>query len=73
MQVHFNNLRRTVINDYNELVKKAMNVDNFPEEAYDEIRPYLINLRNSLAILACIYDTEQGIVSLADEIILVPQ
>ena len=63
MKVNFNNLRRTLIQDYNALVEKALNVDRVPEEAYDEIKGNLRLLRNGIVILACIYDEDAGIVS----------
>ena len=71
MEVNFNNLRRSIIQNYNTLVEKASNVDRMPEDAYDEIRACLQDLRENVVILACCYDKEAGIVSLANEKILV--
>lgn len=71
MQVDFNNLRRSLIRSYNNLVERAGNVDRFPEEEYDKIREELQALRDDIVILACIYDDESGIISLANEKILV--
>ena len=70
MKVNFNNLRRTLIQDYNALVEKALNVDRVPEEAYDEIKGNLRLMRNGIVVLACIHDEDAGIVSLADEKII---
>lgn len=70
MKVDFNNLRRSLIGNYNLLVEKASNCDRMPEEAYDEIRDALEALRINVVTLACCYDKESGIVSLADEKIL---
>jgi hypothetical protein len=72
MEVNFNNLRIAIISDYNALVKKVRNTDHFPEEAYDLILPTLQDLRKGIVTLACCYDDESGIVSLADTKILVP-
>ena len=71
MKVDFNNLRRKLIASYNGLVNTAANTDRMPEEAYDQIREHLEALRNDIVILACIYDEQSGIVSLANEKILV--
>jgi hypothetical protein len=71
MEVNFNDLRRSTIHNYNRLVEKASNVDIIPEEAYDEIRSILQDLRENVVFLACCYDKEAGIVSLANEKILV--
>lgn len=71
MEVDFNNLRLSIIHNYNELVKKAANVDQMPEEGYDQIRDHLQRLRNDVVILACCYDDNAGFVSLANEKILV--
>lgn len=71
MQVDFNNLRRSLIRNYNALVEKAANVDRFPEEEYDKIKKELQALRLDICTLACIYDHESGIISLADEKILI--
>lgn len=71
MQVDFNNLRRSLIRHYNTLVEKTTNVDRFPEEEYDKIRKELQALHTDLCTLACIYDNESGIISLANEKILV--
>lgn len=73
MEVNFNNLRRSIIANYNNLAEKVLNVDRFPEEEYDKIRPELRALRDDICTLACIYDDERGIITLADEkIIVVP-
>ena len=71
MEVNFNNLRLSIIQNYNVLVEKASNVDRMPEDAYDEIRTALHDLRENIVILACCYDKEAGIISLANEKILV--
>lgn len=71
MKIDFNKLRRVLIQDYNALVEKAANVDHMSEEAYDTIRPHLDDLRKSIVILACLYDESAGVVSLADQKILV--
>lgn len=71
MEVNFNELRRDIIRDYNNLVKKATNVDKVSEESYEALRANLKAMRDSLVILACCYDDEAGIVSLANEQILV--
>lgn len=71
MTVDFNDLRRSIIRNYNELVLKAVNVDRMPEDAYDEIRTSLQRLRNDIVILACCYDDAAGVESLANERILI--
>lgn len=72
MEVNFNELRKSLIRKYNTLVKKARDVDQMPEEGYDHIIEALQELRNDVVIIACLYDEKSGIVSLANEKILVP-
>lgn len=71
MEVDFNNLRRSLIQNYNKLVETVANPDRVPEESYDLIKKNLQHLRNDIVTLACCYDDQAGIVSLADEKILV--
>lgn len=71
MKVDFNNLRRHLISSYNGLVTAATNPDLMPEESYDQIREPLHDLRQYILGLACIEDEQSGIVSLANEKILV--
>jgi hypothetical protein len=70
MEKNLNDVRRSVIKDYNALIENATNVDRMPETAYDEIRAALQTLRESIFVLASISDPAAGMVSLANEKIL---
>lgn len=70
MEKNLNDVRRSVIKDYNKVIEKATNVDRMPEEAYDQIRVSLQNLRESIFLLASISDPAAGITSLSNEKIL---
>lgn len=71
MEVDFNSLRQNLINTYNRIVQKASDVDKMPEEGFDLLKKDLNDLRQHIVILACLYDNDAGIHSLANEKILV--